>query len=279
MFTEVYLPFGYRSPWFVAPHAGFLDPHTAARRRKRRTSWRNIACAPLDFGVDLGRELGNYGEVRAGWGRSFGESRVRVGDPTLRRAEFDSRTFFAEFRYDSVDNVNFPRHGGTFQLGWQAEREGKGDLADADADLRDLRPALCAFLGTQHRRVLGERRHPHATTTSISCGRSSRWADSSTCQALRPKHWSVLTTPSCVASITGRSAGAAPGSSTCRYTSAPRSSRATCGATGVTFPSNTAKTNGSVFVGLDTILGPVYFATGFDDGGDSAYYLFLGRTF
>ena len=36
-----------------------------------------------DFGIDLGRELGNYGEVRVGWGRSFGESSVRVGDPIL----------------------------------------------------------------------------------------------------------------------------------------------------------------------------------------------------
>ena len=37
--------------------------------------------------------------------------------------------------------------------------------------------------------------------------------------------------------------------------------------------------NGSLFIGLDTLLGPVYFATGFDEGGGSAYYLFLGRTF
>ena len=40
-----------------------------------------------------------------------------------------------------------------------------------------------------------------------------------------------------------------------------------------------ARTNGSLFVGLDTLLGPVYLATGFDEGGDSAWYLFLGRTF
>jgi NTE family protein len=40
-----------------------------------------------------------------------------------------------------------------------------------------------------------------------------------------------------------------------------------------------ARTNGSLFVAMDTLLGPVYFATGFDDGGGSAYYLFLGRTF
>ena len=40
-----------------------------------------------------------------------------------------------------------------------------------------------------------------------------------------------------------------------------------------------ARTNGSVFLGLDTFLGPVYLATGFDDQGGSAYYLALGRTF
>ena len=51
------------------------------------------------------------------------------------------------------------------------------------------------------------------------------------------------------------------------------------GAIGATSPSSSARTNGSVFLGLDTILGPVYFATGFDEGGDTAYYLFLGRTF
>ena len=40
-----------------------------------------------------------------------------------------------------------------------------------------------------------------------------------------------------------------------------------------------ARTNGSVFFGLDTILGPVYIALGLNDDGSSAYYLFLGRTF
>jgi NTE family protein len=37
--------------------------------------------------------------------------------------------------------------------------------------------------------------------------------------------------------------------------------------------------NASLFFGVDTPLGPVYLATGYDEGGDSAFYLFLGRTF
>jgi NTE family protein len=35
----------------------------------------------------------------------------------------------------------------------------------------------------------------------------------------------------------------------------------------------------SVFLGMDTFLGPVYVATGFDKNGQQAFYLFLGRTF
>ena len=42
--------------------------------------------------------------------------------------------------------------------------------------------------------------------------------------------------------------------------------------------SNTRK-DASIFLGLDTFLGPVYLASGFDEHGSQAFYLFLGRTF
>ena len=34
---------------------------------------------------------------------------------------------------------------------------------------------------------------------------------------------------------------------------------------------------GSIFMGLDTFIGPVYFAGGLAEGGESAIYLFIGR--
>ena len=37
--------------------------------------------------------------------------------------------------------------------------------------------------------------------------------------------------------------------------------------------------NASLFFGLDSPLGPVYLAAGYDQEGESAFYLFLGRTF
>jgi NTE family protein len=35
----------------------------------------------------------------------------------------------------------------------------------------------------------------------------------------------------------------------------------------------------SLFLGFDTFLGPLYLGTGYDETGNSAFYLFLGRTF
>jgi NTE family protein len=32
-------------------------------------------------------------------------------------------------------------------------------------------------------------------------------------------------------------------------------------------------------LGIDTLLGPVYLATGYEEHGREAFYLFLGRTF
>jgi NTE family protein len=40
---------------------------------------------------------------------------------------------------------------------------------------------------------------------------------------------------------------------------------------------DSARVNGAGFIGLDTPLGPVYFAIGFDEGGGSSFYLLLGR--
>jgi hypothetical protein len=34
-----------------------------------------------------------------------------------------------------------------------------------------------------------------------------------------------------------------------------------------------------VFIAIDTLLGPVYVGSGYDQTGQAGYYLFLGRTF
>ena len=276
--TEIYLPAGYRSRWFVAPHAQFEirtlpvitdNEHILAEYRTRST----------DYGIDFGRELSNYGELRVGWGRSFGESQVRVGDPLLGSQEFESHTFFGEFRYDTVNDVNFPRAGATFQLRWEAEREGKGVMHSADADLL-LFDNLYAHSWGRNTGILwgsaGLR-----TDNEIDNFRSffslggflnmSGFAP----ETLVGPNYAILR------AIYYRQIGV-DGSS--GFLNMPVYVGASLEEGNVwdrrqDISFNSARTNGSVFLGLDTILGPVYFALGLNDDGSSAYYLFLGRTF
>jgi NTE family protein len=275
--TEVYLPVGFRSRWFVAPHAQFQirtlplvdeNDRLLAEYRVRTT----------DYGVDFGRELGNYGEIRVGAGRTIGSARVRIGDPLLPPTEFDANELFAEFRYDSVDDVNFPRRGGSFTLGWQGEREGEGDGGSQEADL-----------------ILFDQLYAHSwgRNTAILWTTAGTRLDSST--DIVRSYYSLGgflnmsgITPE---TLTGPHFAIARGIYYRRigeggqgFLNVPVYLGASLEKGNVwdarrDISFGSARTNGSLFLGLDTLLGPVYFATGFDDEGDSAYYLFLGRTF
>jgi NTE family protein len=273
--TEVYLPVGFRSRWFVAPHAEFQirtlplvdeNDRLLAEYRVRTT----------DYGVDFGRELGNYGEIRLGAGRTLGSARVRIGDPLLPPTEFDAQKLFGEFRYDSVDDVNFPRRGGSFTLGWQGEREGGGDSQSADLLLFDQLYA-----------------HSWGRNTAILWTTAGTRLDSNT--DIVRSYFSLGgflnmsgVTPE---TLTGPHFAIARGIYYRRIGEGGQGFLNVPVYLGASFEAgnvwdarrdmslDSARTNGSLFLGLDTLLGPVYFATGFDDEGGSAYYLFLGRTF
>lgn len=274
--TEVYLPVGYRSRWFVAPHAEFQirtlpiadeDEHILAEYRVRSTT----------YGIDLGRELGNYGEVRVGAGRTLGEARVRVGDPLLPPAEFDNHNLFAEFRYDSVDNVNFPKRGGNWGFAWNGEREGNSGDGSANLLLFDQ---LWAHSWGRNTAILwtsaGTRLDSEVDVTRsfYSLGGFLNMSGVTPDTLVGP-HYAIAR------AIYYRQVGSGGSQG---FLDVPVYMGASLEKGNVwdsrrDISFSSARTNGSVFVGLDTFLGPVYFATGFDDGGGSAYYLFLGRTF
>ncbi len=277
VYTEVYLPYGYQSPWFVVPHTGFeirtiplVDEDVNILAEYRVRTFR--------FGVDLGRELGNFGEVRIGWGRTSGEAHVRIGDPELLSDKFDSRTFFGEFRYDSVDDINFPRHGATFRLGWQGEREGKGSMNDASADLMNYDQLYAHSWGRNTALIWGSAgvRADNDVDIVRSFFALGGFLNMSgiTPDTLVGPNFAILR------GIYYRQIGVGGTG----FLDVPVYVGASVEQGNVwtdrrEISFGSSRTNGSVFLGLDTILGPVYLATGFDEGGRTAYYLFLGRTF
>ncbi len=273
--TEVYLPVGFRSRWFVAPHAEFQirtlplvdeDERLLAEYRVRTT----------DFGIDFGRELGNYGEIRLGAGRTIGSARVRIGDPLLPPSEFHATNYFGEFRYDSVDDVNFPRRGGSLTLGWKGERASGGESENSDLMVFDQ---LYAHSWGRNTAILWTSAGTRLDSEIDSVRSFFTLGGFLNMSGVTPE---TLTGPhfAIARGIYYRRIGEGGQGflnvpvylGTSLEVGNVWNSRRD-----ISFDS--ARTNGSLFVGLDTLLGPVYFATGFDDEGGSAYYLFLGRTF
>jgi NTE family protein len=229
-----------------------------------------------DFGLDLGRELGNYGEIRVGAGRTVGSTHVRVGDPLLPPADFDTHDIFSEFRYDTLDNVNFPRHGASFQLGWRNERESGSDTHAADLLVFDQLYA-----------------HSWGRNTAILWTSGGTRLDNEIDQVRSYFTLGGFLNMSGITpeSLVGPQYAIARG---IYYRQVGRGGQGFLNVpvyigssievgnvwnTRHDISVDSARTNGSLFIGLDTLLGPVYLATGFDEGGGSAYYLFLGRTF
>lgn len=269
LFTEFYQPLSFDSRLFLAPSINlsqsninaFVMDETIARLR----------LSEAEGGFDFGRELGRIGEFRVGVFRGFGEARVKVGDPSLPNIDFDTGGAFARLRFDTLDNARFPRRGVRSDLTWTMSRPGfgadskfdtiEGEIAqtwsrgknslqlglsyattlDSDNAVQNYFP-LGGFLrlsGLERGEISG----PHAALAKLVYYR--RVGDTS----------GILDTPVYL----GASAEAGN----------VWQNRSDMGF-------NSMLLNGSVFAGFDTFVGPVYFAAGFSEQGESNFYLFIG---
>ena len=124
LYTEFYQPLDYGSRYFVAP---FIDADSrnleviddndpiVAYRQKR-----------YGAGINIGRQIANNGEVRFGLSRYRGNSRVRIGDPDLPDVDFDEAFYSIEVDRDTLDNVNFPRSGDEAKFSWRQSEPALG---------------------------------------------------------------------------------------------------------------------------------------------------------
>lgn len=272
--SELYLPLRLSSPYFIAPHAQFGARNVDVLDEQKRVAQYRVRS--FDCGLDIGREFGNWGEVRAGILRSNGSSRVRVGDPTLPTGDFDVQTRFVRLAYDELDNVNFPHNGTLTSVEWRSEQPSHGTEDAADQLEFDWLTA----------KSFG--RHTAVLWTSYGTTLDSGGADVRT---LFPLGGFLNLSGLKSDSLSGAHFGIA------RFLFYRQIGRAGPGFLDVPaylgfsletgdvwdrrsdMSFGSARRDASLFLGLDTLLGPVYLATGIENGGPSALYLFLGRTF
>src|SRR5580698_4990018 len=274
--SEVYPPLDETRTWFIAPSLRieardlqlYANDVEVADYRDREA----------EAAFDIGRTLGNWGEIRVGYHRTNGAATVRLGDPTLVESQYNNGELFVKFSYDQLDNLHFPREGSQFTLQWD------GNRTDLGAD-------------TAYDKVQAD------WLMARSLGRNTLllWASGGSVVSGTIKATDVPD----LFSLGGffNLSGLAPSSlygqdyAIARAIYFRRISRGGEGffefpayvgmslEMGNTWQSRADMSFGSthkdasLFLAFDTFLGPVYLGSGYDTAGHSAYYLFLGRTF
>jgi NTE family protein len=278
--TELFLPLAQFSGWFVMPHA--LDMSHDLDYVVGQTLLAEYRVHTFDYGVDFGRQFSNWGEIRTGIFHEQGHFRLEIGDPAdpnipdLAAEPFDTTNFFLRFTYDRLDDVNFPHHGQQAMLQWMAIRDVQGTAPSSDQITMNY---------------IGAYTFGRNTLAFSASGGMTLQAQPTDINLLFPLGGFLNLSGLRADSLFGPNFGIA------RFLYYRQIGRGGPGYfdlptyLGASFEignvwqqrseaslANTQK-DASLFLGIDTFLGPVYLATGFDTHGNEQFYLFLGRTF
>ena len=278
--SELFLPLAQYSGWFVMPHISDLARDLYVYQQQ--TLIAKYRLHTFDYGVDFGRQFGNWGEIRVGALREQGHYVLSIGDPTdpdlpvQSFAPYNLHEYFVRLTYDRLDDINFPRRGQQAVLQYSAYRNASGIVQAADQ-------VTGSYIGAYS--------FGRDTFAFSAAGGTTLQANVTDLNLQFPLggflNLSGLRADSLLAPNYGiaralfyRQIGrGGPG-----YFDLPtylgmslemgnvwqNRSEASFG--------NTER-DASVWLGLDTFIGPVYIAAGFDTHGNEQFYLFLGRPF
>ena len=274
--SEFYQPLDASRKWFVAPSARIEARDLAIYSRNMQVA--DFRDREVEADLDVGRNLANWGEIRAGLHRINGLTRVRFGDRTLVEPQYNIGEYFFKFSYDRLDNVHFPREGQTFSVQWDANRTNLGADLAADRVQADYLVAGSAGRNTllfwsSAGSTLDGGVRPTALPEFYSLGGFFNLSGLAP-QSLIGPHYAIAR------ALYFRKIGR--GGEGFFEFPAYLGMSLEVGNTWqhrgeIRFAS--ARKDASVFVAFDTFLGPVYLGSGYDEVGTAAFYLFLGRTF
>jgi NTE family protein len=110
IYTEIYQPLDYKSHYFIHPQLLYQKyPMNFYTNTGEQLAEYRLA----EYGIDLavGREFGTWGEARIGFRRLKGDAERKVGTPLFPDYNFDRGEIYANLLTDTLDNLYFP-HGG-----------------------------------------------------------------------------------------------------------------------------------------------------------------------
>ena len=272
LYSEFYQPMDAGSRYFVAPYISaqaqnvelILDNDPISEYRLER----------YGFGLNVGRQIGNSGEIRFGVGEAWGKADVRIGDRDLPSVSFSEGFYELKYSFDSLDNVYFPHSGEDIGLAFREFEPGLG----SDQRYRQWEFKLdkamshgpdTLILGGRYGRtldnsdvvissfLLGGARQLSGFRQDAISGQNISLMRAVYFRRLTPRSYLPLDFPLYLgASLERGRAWNNDNEFDSGYINAA-----------------------SIFLGFDTPLGPLNFSYGFNDDNQKAVYLNLGQTF
>ena len=268
--SEFYQPLSFDANYFIAPRVTARQTSFSVFDAGDSVARYRISDARI--GVDIGRELDRWGELRLGIFRGTASARVKVGDPVFPRVDEESGGVFAQIAVDTVDDAQIPLNGIRATVQWIESSASLGADTDFSALLSDF--SLVRTFG-RHSLELGA-----SFSTSID--------DDTLVQNFYPLGGFLRLSGLARGEIAGPHAGFArmvyyrrAGNTGGGLFDIPLYLGVSLEAGNVwqdrdEISSSSLLMNGSVFAGLDTYFGPLYIGAGFAEGGRSNFYLALG---
>ena len=130
--TEFYQPIDYALSYFVAASAQYYVRNINEYNENGDIMKQYRTNAILGE-LDIGRELGKWGEIRAGLRREHGIVKVLIGDPSEGEDPYDRGSVFVSLAYSTLDNYVFPLKGSDASLVWEYNLKALGSDIEVQA--------------------------------------------------------------------------------------------------------------------------------------------------
>ena len=271
--TEFYQPVDELGRYFVSAVASFDENNTNTFENGEITDQFRVRRVLGQLAV--GRIFGNSGEVRVGAVFGEGTTRSNIGD-IVPSTTFDVGGVLASASYDTLDNVYFPNSGSTVSVAWTGLRDSMG--ATTDVDVIEGRIGTVKSWGANTLigsvKIQSQLREVAGVENLLSTGGLFNLSGFQR-DELSGKHTGVgrviyyrrirsnpirgLLNASLYVGGSMELGNAWQDSSEVKFSNSLFA--------------------GSLFLGADTFIGPVYLAGGLAEGGHSAFYLYIGRPF
>jgi len=266
--TDFYQPLGIQSRWFAGGNALYDQFNINVFQPDTDSIVEQFGIKRIAASVYGGREFGTWGRGILTYTRGRGERAIRIGDPGIPDQDFDIGEFSFALELDELDDLYFPTHGYIARALYRTSQTNLG--ADLDYDQVIFRGGFAKSWGKN----TFEAGVDYRTTVSGDAPPERRFRGGG------------------LFNFSGFEFNQLSGQQYGRLIGTYRREVRHIGLgdlwAGASIEYGNVWENrddidigdgilsGSLFLGAQTILGPLFFGYGYSEGGSSSFYLYLG---